>query len=464
MNSDPAATAAPRRQLSLFDSTSIIVGIIIGSGFYETSPTVAQCVGGPWALAGVWTLGGLFALIGSVCYAELAIAYPDEGGDYVYLTRGYGRPVGFLFAWTQLWVVRPGAIGALALVFARYATHLVDLGSRSLVLYATGSVVLLAAINIVGVRQGKWTQNLLTSAKVLGLLVVFVLGLWLSTPEPAAAAEPSQPDFNLAVILVLFAYSGWNEMACVAAEVRDPQRNILRALVLGTLAVIAIYLALNAAFLHALGYDAFCRSSAVAAEVAQRAWGSWGAKGMSVLICISALGAMNGMTFTGSRVYFAMGQQHRLFAPLGRWSPRFGTPVWSLALEGAITSTMIMVLGSIYGSDGSAFARFVNFTGPLFWLGLGLSGLSLIVLRRRDPDTPRPFRVPFYPATPLAFVAGCGFMLYSSLAYAWSHQAWEAVWPLLVLAVGGAICLRETRRERTAAGRRNSPRSTAADR
>jgi APA family basic amino acid/polyamine antiporter len=184
--------AIPRRELSLFDSTCIIVGIIIGAGIYETAPTVAQCLGSTTGVLVIWLLGGCLALAGALSYAELATALPQAGGDYVYLTRAYGRQVGFLFGWSQLTVVRPGDIALMAFVFARYAQQLWPTAGLSRIAYASLAVIVLTAINIVGVSTGKWTQNILTAAKVLGMAVIIVVGF--SAPAllgPAAA--PAAP-------------------------------------------------------------------------------------------------------------------------------------------------------------------------------------------------------------------------------------------------------------------------------
>ena len=271
--------ATPERRLSLVDTTSMIVGIIIGSGLYETTPVIAGNVpAAHWLIAG-WLLGGLFALVGSLCYAELATAYPADGGDYVYLTRAFGRGAGFMFAWAQLWVIRPGSIGAMAYVFGRYATQLYPLGSHSFTLYAAGSVTIISIINILGVREGKWTQNILTAAKLLGLAVVVGVGLTCTVPAedavPVAAAHENA-NLGLALILIVFTYGGWNDMAYVAAEVRNPQRNIVRALLLGVLAVATVYVSVNLAFLHALGLAGVAASHAVAADVAALGLGEWG--------------------------------------------------------------------------------------------------------------------------------------------------------------------------------------------
>ena len=437
-------TPGPRRQLTLLDSTSIIVGIIIGAAIYESSPKIAGCVPNAWWLMGVWVLGGVLALVGALCYAELATAYPLDGGDYVYLTRALGRKTGFLFAWAQFWVVRPGNIGALAYVFADYANRLWPIGKdyRALMTYAMAAVLVLSGINILGVREGKWTQNLLTAVKVLGLAAVVVAGICFAAPaaSPAVAAPAMKLNLYLAMIFVLFAYGGWAEMAFVAAEVRNPQKNILRALLLGTVAVTLIYVLVNLAFLHALGL-AGMREKGVAANVLQIAMGPWGQRLISLLICISALGAINGTIFTGARIYYALGTEHRLFAWLGQWSPRWQTPARSLAVQAAVT--LALVVG--FGLSGSGFESLVIFTTPVFYLFFLLVGVSLLVLRWRDPQTPRPYRVPWYPWTPLVFCLSSLFMLYAGLSYAWStlsdayvNTENEARWSIAV-AVGVSL-------------------------
>ena len=435
---DDVPDAAPRRQLTLLDSTSIIVGIIIGAGFYETTPQVARAVGGVGPVLAVWLLGGAISLVGALCYAELTSAYPRDGGEYVFLTRAFGRRVGFLFAWGGFWVVRPGNVGAMAYVFARYAHQLapLPLGRHSPAAYAAGAVVVLTAVNVLGVRSGKWTQNLLTGAKVAGLLAVFAVGL-LSTPAgPVAAPTPVPPTslsgFYLAMILVLFTYGGWNEMSYVAAEVRDPARNILRALVLGTTAVVVIYLLGNAAFVRALGFEGLAGSHAVAADVLRLRFGGRGAAFISALICVSCLGALNGMILTGARIYYAVGTEHAAYAWLGKWDPRLGTPARSLLLQAAVTLALVVGFG-LY-DDG--FERLVVFTAPLFWLFFLLAGVSLFVLRAKEPDVVRPYRVAGYPWTPALFCASSAFLLYASLSYALANRAAEAWWAIGLTGAG----------------------------
>ncbi|MBI2823446.1 MAG: amino acid permease [Planctomycetia bacterium] len=455
------AGAAPRRRLSLVDTTSIIIGIIIGAGLYETTPIIADNLPGPAWLIGFWVLGGAFALVGSLCYAELATAYPADGGDYVYLTRAFGRPAGFMFAWAQLWVIRPGSIGSMAYVFGDYATQLFRLGSHSLTIYAAGTVVAITAINVLGVREGKWTQNLLTAAKVLGLVTVIAIGIFYAAPTgegPAAeavaqpAAAPAAAEWSklaLALLLIVFTYGGWNDMAFVAAEVRDPERNIVRALLLGTAAVIAIYVGVNLALLRVLSFAGVAGREAVAAQMAEIALGEGGRKGISLLICVSTLGAINGMIFTGARIYYAMGQDHRLFARLGRWSARFDTPATSLVVQAACTLAAMVVFGALAG-DGLShkpFERLVVFTTPVFWLILLATGVSLFVLRLRDGDRPRPFRVPGYPTVPLVFCGGSALIVGSSVLHAVHERSSDALVGLALLAVGGVLAVALAARE-----------------
>lgn len=437
-----SGSAAPKRQLTLFDSTSIIVGIIIGAGIYRSSPTIASLVPNLGWLLAAWLLGGLFSLVGALCYAELATAYPEAGGDYVYLNRAFGSWAGFLFAWSQLWVVRPGSIGVMAFAFAEYANDIWPRAPKDeavyvLLAYALVPIVILTAINILGVREGKWTQNLLTTVKVLGLGAIFLVGLLSTAPANPAVPAAVKPQgfhltsFGLAMVFVLFTYGGWNEMAFVSAEVRNPNKNILRALLLGTVAVAAIYVLVTLAFVHALGFQGM-RSPTLAADLLQLSLGDWAGRAISVLICISCLGVINGQIFTGARIYYAMGKDHRLYSWLGHWSPRLGTPVPSLVIQTLVT--LVLVVG--FGLSKSGFESMVKFTTPAFWSFLVLVGLAVFVLRYREPQVTRPFRTTFYPVTPVLFCLSSAYMVYSSLDYAIKFRSWEAIWAVAILALG----------------------------
>jgi amino acid transporter len=389
------------------------VGIIIGVGVYQNAPLIARGAQGCWGLAGLWVLGGLLSLCGALGYAELASPYPRQGGDYVYLSRAYGPWAGFLFGWMQLAVVRPGDIAVMAFAFATYARTLFDpLGGTDPALtqkvYAASSVFVLTAVNVAGVGAGKWTQNVLMAVKVLGILAVVAVAL--GSPHGAAAPAAVEPfPVGVSLILVLFAYGGWNEMAYVAAEVKDSDRNIVRALVLGTVAVIALYLALNGAFVYGLGYAGLASSDAVATEVVSAAFPAAAGRLVGALVCISALGAVNGLIFTGARISFAAGADHRAFSLLGAWSAKTGTPVRALLLQGALAAGLVLTLGS--------FLEAILYTAAIVYLFYFATSLALIVLRRKEPGVRRPYRVAGYPATTLVFCATCLYLIVEAVKY-----------------------------------------------
>lgn len=431
------ATVAGGR-LGLWDTVSVIVGVVIGAGIYETAPLVLANVADARSAILVWLAGGVLSLIGAACYAELASAYPRSGGDYVYLTRAFGEKVGFLFGWAQLTVIMTGSIGMMAYVFADYAGAIVDGRGRATTWLAIAAVVALTAINAVSVSAGRYTQNVLTALKVLGIGLIVVVGFTLGgehvTRQAMPAPEPG--SLGLAMIFVLYTFGGWNDAAFVAAEVRDPGRNMPRALFLGMAAITTVYVLVNAAFIWGLGFEGARSSNAVAAELLRSAVGPLGAKAMALIVMISALGAVSAPIFTGSRLHATVGADHRVFAALGRWHPRLGAPLWSLAVQLAITIGLMALVGTRAGRAGvehvvralglsapqwsghGGFDTLLRATAPVFWVFFLMTGLSLFMLRVRDKDSPRPFRVPGYPIVPLVFCATCAFMIHSAVAYA----------------------------------------------
>lgn len=448
---------APRRQLSLFDSMCIIAGIVIGAGIYEVTPMIAGQASSHWMLLAIWVTGGLISLTGAMCYAELTTAYPQDGGDYVYITRAFGSRAGLLFAWMESWIVRPGNLGMMAFVFARFANQLYPIGSLAFLrtlakqagspdalgflLYASGSIVILTALNVLGVRSGKWTQNVLTVIKVVGLLAIFVVGFFLlpAAKPPTEAATPSTPDFRLGLILVLFTYGGWNDLSYVAAEVRNPSRNLFRALTLGVGVITLIYVLVNLAFVRALGLEGTAKPT-VAADLLTQYCGPRGGQAISLLICCSCLGAINGTLLAGSRIYYVVGAEHRVLSWLGKWSGKFDGPVRALILQ-----TLVAVLWIILFGNEKGFSRLVIFTAPVYWFFAMMVGMSLFILRWRDPDVPRPHKVWGYPWLPVVFCLSCGFMFDSGFVYALSKwrtpDGWalEAIALLIVLAAGIAV-------------------------
>jgi basic amino acid/polyamine antiporter, APA family len=443
--------------LSVWDTVSIIIGIVVGASIFETAPLIFTMLGGPWLLMSSWALGGLLALVGALCYAELASSYPHAGGDYVYLARAYGRWVGFLFGWAQLAVILSTNIGMMCFVFADYGARLFSLDKGWGWAWAGSAVLVLTFLNILGIRAGKTTQNLLTAAKVLGLGAIVLAGLfWPSSTSLVPTPNPDRTiNLATAMIFIMFAYGGWNDAAYVAAEQRDGRRNIPRALVLGTAGIVLIYLLVNFAYLRGLGYDRASGSEAIAADVLARPLGAWGEKGMCLLVMISALGAANGLIFTGTRVALKLGKEHALFRWLGHWHARRGAPYVALLTLCAISLAMIAMVSIPAGQNflnhlfsllhlpevnwvgKKGFDTLFASTAPVFWSFFLLTGLSLIILRFKDagPLTQRPFSVPLYPLTPILFCATCGYMLYSSIDYG----KWLALVGASILVVGVPI-------------------------
>jgi APA family basic amino acid/polyamine antiporter len=404
-------SAEPQPSFRVFDATCLIVGIIIGAGLYETAPQIASSVSRPSNVLWLWVLGGLISLSGALCYTELATAYPRDGGDIVYLRRAYGRWAGFLFGWMQLSIVRPGDIAAMAFVFARYIKAVMPSSDLTSAQWASLAVGLFTLINLWGVDRARWTQNVMTVLKLAGLILIIAVGLM--GPVENGPNEPlwegEGMPIGVALVLVLFCYGGWNEMAYVAAEVHDPQRNIVRAMLSGMSAVIGLYLLANFAFLHMLGHGGVARSEHVAVDVLAERMPQLAEIGVALLVAFSALGSLNGQILTGARVSYSAGDQYRFFRWLGGWNTRRQTPVQALLLQMVISLALINAL--------AGFADTLLYTALSVYTFYFFSSLSVIVLRYREPQTARPYRVPGYPWTILVFMAACLFMMRSAYLY-----------------------------------------------
>jgi basic amino acid/polyamine antiporter, APA family len=403
----------PKPLLTLSDAVALIVGIVIGAGIFQTPALVAQQAGSNLVVLLLWLAGGLISLVGALCYAELATTYPNVGGVYYYLKRSFGRGIAFLFAWARMTVIQTGSIVLLAFVFGDYASQIWRLGTFSASIYAAGAIALLTVLNILGLREGKWTQNWLSAAKVVGLLLVVVLGLTTLPNSQVSTTPTSSGNWGLAMVFVLLSYGGWNEAAYISAEIQNQERNILRSLLWSIGMITGIYLLINFAYLQGLGLANMAESEAVAADLMRSLAGEKGALFISFLIAVSTLGAINATIFTGARTNYALARDFSLFSFMGRWEKRHSTPIQAFLLQVAIALALV-ILGTM---TRGGFETMVDYTAPVFWLFFLLSGVSLFVLRIREPDIERPFKVPFYPLTPLLFCVSCGYLLYSSLAY-----------------------------------------------
>jgi len=415
MDRDPgsnhAVTGAPKPLLSVSDGIVLTCGMVIGVGIFKAPSIVAGATSSAAQFLGAWLLGGLVSLCGALVYAELAARHPDTGGEYAYLSRGLGRGVAFVFAWSRISVIQTGAIALVAFVFGDYASELLRLGDHSAALYAALGVIALTALNVAGTLQSKALQKILQTLLFAGLVVIGIAGLATGgVPKPADAGGGGA--FGLAMIFVLLTYGGWNEAAYLAGEVRDARRNMTRILIWGVVIISTLYLFVNVGYLAALGQEGMRGSKVVAADVIRVTIGDKGATLLALIVCISALTTMNAAIFTGARTTWALGRDFPLFARLGRWRDAGGTPVNALLLQGAIA--LVLVAASASTPDG--FSAMVAYTSPVFWTFFLLTAVTLFVFRLRG-GAPPAFQVPLYPLIPLAFCAACLFMLYSAIDY-----------------------------------------------
>jgi amino acid transporter len=399
------------------DAIALTIGIVIGAGIFRTPSLVAANASSESIVLLAWVLGGLISFAGALVYAELATTYPHPGGDYHFLTRAFGRRLSFLFAWARISVIQTGSITFLSFVFGDYATSLFPLGEFSSAIYASLIIVVLTVINIMGVRQGTGVQSALTTIEVLGVVLIIGAGLIAPAAAPAATAAASAPassSFGFMMVLILLTYGGWNEAAYVSAELRDVKRNMVKTLLFSLLVITTLYVLVNWAYLRALGLDGAAKSMQVAADVMRLAFGETGAKLIGTLVAISALTSANASIFTGARTSYALGRDFAPFAFLGRWSSASGTPVHALLLQAAVSLTLVL-FGAL---TREGLGAMVDYTAPVFWFFFLLTGISLFVLRRKEPHHERPFRTPLFPIVPLLFCGASAYLLYSSLNYA----------------------------------------------
>jgi len=446
--------AQKEAHLGLWDAVSIIVGIVVGTSIFRSPTMIFQNVPSPaWAM-GLWVIGGVVSWCGAVCYAELATAYPRDGGDYEYLSRAFGRWCGFLFAWAQLTVIISGNIGIMAYAFSDYTLEIWPQLKEHAVWLALAPVIVLTAVNLLGIVAGKWTQNFLSVLKVTGLGVIVFAALWAGAKprEAVEVASEGLPNFGLALVFVLYAFGGWAHAAYVAAEVRDPRRNLPKALVFGIAGITLIYLAVNGAYLAVLGFDGARATATPAAEVMNHAFGMWGGRAVSVLVMLSALGAINGMILTGARVYAVWGEDFPALAWLGSRGHR--GPAVAIIVQSMIAVLLVLLVGTQSGRDGfdavlnsmrldglpwetyfGGFETLVSGTAPVFWSLSFLTGTAALVLRISDRTAERPYRIPLYPLPVIVFCAACVFMLKASL----DHAGWLALIGFVPLLVGVAL-------------------------
>jgi amino acid transporter len=425
---------APRPVLSIFDGVMIITGVVIGGGIFSLPPLVAGITGSVEWMYGAWGLGAVLALVGALCYAELATAFPHAGGDYHFLTRAYGKDVSFFFAWARIMVITTGSIALLAYVFGDYMTRVLPLGPQSPTIYAVAIIVALAAVNIAGLRESARTQNVMSGLLVLGMLLVVAAGLLAPAATASAATAPATTPavaaFGTALLFVLFTYGGWNEAAYISAEVKGGAHAIVKVLVIALGLVTVVYLLFVTALLAGLGFDGLKASQAVAADVAGKAFGGAGEKLVGAIAALAALTSINATMIVSARTNYSLGADWPLFAFMNRWNRERSAPVTAFVVTGVLSLALVLVAALNQG--GVKFM--VEFTAPVFWFFFLLTGIGLFVLRFRYPHAPRPYRVPMYPVLPIVFVLTCTFLLYKSLEWALVNKAVQIA--LYVMAAG----------------------------
>ena len=390
-----------KRALGPFDATMVVIGGIIGSGIFINPYLVARTLDSPAQVLAAWVLGGAVAMAGAFAYAELGRLLPKAGGQYVYLREAWHPLAGFMYGWALLFLIETGAMAAVAITFAEYALRLVGAPGAAPQPIAVASIVLLSIINYFGVKPGSRVLNVFVVLKVAALAVLILLA-WFQTGAPAwlsAARADATPTtaltFGAALIPILFAYGGWQVANYVAEEMREPERHLPRALILGTLSVVVIYLLVNVAYLRTLGLDGLAATTTPAAETASRWFGAGGERFIAAAIAISTFGFLSLAVLAPARVYYAMAADGTFFPALARLHPRYGTPALAIVLQSAWA--IVLTLTGRYGD-------LLNTVVFADWIFFGLTVAGLFVLRPRLGGRSSGFRTPGYPWLPALFV------------------------------------------------------------
>jgi amino acid transporter len=412
----PNERAELPRKLGMWSAIAVVAGITIGSGIFRTPAGVANRLPGPLPIFLVWIAGGITALCGALTLAEVAGAFPETGGIYVFIRRGFGRLPAFLFGWAELAIIRAAAVGAIATTFAEYFLRVLGY-DPSIAPYdnwvhyvAAIAIAVISALNYVGVRWGSLIQNVTTVAKYFGLLFIIIVALMVGLPKTGGHFTPAMPEgsfsiapFGLALVSVLWAYDGWADLAFISGEVKDPGKNLPRALIWGTVAVIVIYLLANIAYLGVMPVEEMRHSKLVAADVAAKLIGAAGVTFVAITVMLSTLGTLNGSILTNPRVFFAMAADGLLFKKIAAVHPKYETPYAAITLTAVLGIIFVMLRTFEQLAD-----TFVTAILPFYALGVA----SIFVFRKRASADYKPtYRTPLYPLTPIVFVLATAYLL-----------------------------------------------------
>ena len=421
-----------RRTLGFWDLVLLAMGTVIGSGIYLVPGLVLRQTGaqtGPAMI--VWIAAGILSLLGALTYAELGAMKPEAGGLYAFIRDAFGPLSAFLYGWTSFFVIASGSVATLAVAFSNYFSQIVPIGPVAARLVAVAVIVVTAAINIRGTRGSANVQNLTTGLKVGALLLmgVALIVFGRTPPGDVATMWPSSitpsllTGFGTAMIGVLWAYEGWQYVTFSAGETKDPQRTFPRAIAFATAALVVTYLLVSYGYIAALGPTAAAASNAVAADAVGVLLGPIAGKLVGALILVSIFSAANGLLLTVPRLYFAMARDGVFFKRLAVVHPRFGTPAFAI-MSIALWSAVLALSGTF-----EQLLTYVVFTA---WIFYAMGGVAVLILRRKEPNTPRPFRVPGYPITPLLFVASAVVLVANTVV----AQPQRAVTGLAVVLIG----------------------------
>lgn len=428
----PSPSRLPR-SIGLWSAIAVVIGSTIGSGIFRSPAGIAERLPGPVPMLSVWVLGGIFALCGALTLSEVSSAIPETGGLYAFLREGWGRIYGFLFGWAQLVIIRAASLGAISITFAEYFIRVLgydprvapyDMYSHRL---AAGAIVVTATFNIIGVKWGALVTNLTTLAKYGGLMFIIILALTLGLPQTGGHFTPAVPPgsfsiapFGLALVAVLWAYDGWADLTFAAGEIKDPQRNLPRALIGGTLAVILIYVLANIAYLSVLDVNEIRGSKLVAADVAEKLIGRKGVIFVSVTVMLSTFGTLSSVLLTSPRILFALADDKLFFRQVAKVHPKFGTPWVAIMLVAAMGVAFVLLQTFEKLTDTYVIAVL-----PFYALGVA----AVFPLRKKAGYAPS-FRTPGYPVVPILFILSTIFLLGNSVV-----EPDTRIWTLGIFAV-----------------------------
>jgi basic amino acid/polyamine antiporter, APA family len=405
------------RSLGLLSSIGLVIGITIGGGIFRTPAGIAARVPDPMWMLGVWVLGGVIVLCGALAFAELSASMPETGGMYVYLREGWGRPFAFLYGWAQLVLIRAAALGGISSVFGEYFLRVIgidpSLNPAWADYLAAGAIIVASITNILGVKLGALFAGISTVAKfgALALLVLasFLLGGSVGGSYTNFASTGAAIDagvFCLALISVMWAYDGFADLTFASGEVKDPQRNLPRAIIIGTIMIIAIYLTANAAYLYINPIGVLAKSRLISADTMGALFGQVGVSFVSVIVMISTFGSLMGSMLASPRIFFAMADDKMLFEPIARVHPKWKTPHIAISLACVLGVAMVMT---------QTFEQLTDTFVLAMWPFYALSVAAIYTLRKSQPNLNRPYKVVGYPFVPAVFIAAAIYLVVNAL-------------------------------------------------